>query len=160
MKEFDLVKLRNANHYIDRGLYNDLHGIAINVGFTESDILFFNDTNIGDAIIVTILNSDLIVEKETLPEAIKKEIKEKLAVDKLKGKNRFDLIDLKAYDFVELLVEDEKYAKFGVHKGDTGCVLEGGIIKGKCLVDFTGANKQGKMSGACISVNVRDLKKI
>ena len=160
MKEFDLVKLTNANNYLDRGLYNDLHGIVIKVGFSESDILFFNDMDIGDAIIVTVSNSDLIIEKEVLPEFIKNEIKEKLDADKLREKTKLELIDLKAYDFVELLVEDEKYTKFGVHKGGTGCVLEGGIIKGKCLVDFAGVDKQGKSYGACISVKVKDLKKI
>ena len=160
MKEFDLVKLINAHNYIDRGLHNDLHGIVIKVGLTESEILFFNDTNIGDATIVNILNNDLLVEKERLPQNIKNEIKEKLNVDKLRGKTKLEIIDLKAYDFVELLVEDESYAKFGVHKGEIGCAIEGGIIKGKCLVDFTGIDKQGKKYGNCIMVKVKDLKKI
>ncbi len=167
MKEFDLVKLTNAQRYIDKGLYDDLHGIVIKAGNTESDVLFLNDMSIGDAIIVTILNSDLTREKEVLPEVVKNEIKEKLDVGKLRKKTKFvqiDLkdydIDLKAYDMVELTVEDEKYAKYGVHKGEIGCVLEGGIINDKCFVDFTGVDKQGKMYGACITVKIKDLKKL
>ncbi len=73
-------------------------------------------------------------------------------------KPKLEIVDIKAYDFVELLVEDENYAKYGIHKGETGCVLEGGIIQGKCLVDFTGIDKQGKAYGEIIMVNVKDLK--
>ena len=160
MKEFDLVKLTNAGNYLDRGLYDGVHGMIIKTGLAESDVMFFNDFNIGETIIVTILNGDLMVEKETLPEAIKIGIKDKLDVDKLRQKTKFDSIDIKAYDFVELLVEDENYSKFGVHKGERGCVLEGGIIEGECLVDFTGVDNDGEIYGDCISVKVKDLKKI
>ena len=31
--------------------------------------------------------------------------------------------DVHEYDWVELIVEEEKYAKYGVHKGAVGCVI-------------------------------------
>ncbi len=160
MKEFDLVKLVNANKYLDRGLYKDIHGIVLNVDMNGSNILFFNETNIGEAIVVNVLNDDLIVEKEKLPETFIKEIIEKLDIEKLIQKPKLEVISLKAYDYVELLVEDENYSKYGLHKGETGCVLEGGIIRGKCLVDFTGIDKTDQVYGSCIMVNIKDLKKI
>lgn len=61
------------------------------------------------------------------------------------------------YDKVELLVEDEKYFKYGVHKGDTGCVME---IWGRddVEVDFSGIDEKGNFYGDCITVAIKDLK--
>ncbi len=86
MKKFDLVKLIDATKYLERGLYKDLHGVVLNIGINESEILFVNETNIGEAIIVKVSNKDLIIEKEKLPEYIIDEIQEKLDINKLMKK--------------------------------------------------------------------------
>ena len=41
----------------------------------------------------------------------------------------FTDIEIKEYDLVELLVEDEKHSKFDVHKGNRGCVISNCAIQ-------------------------------
>ena len=55
--------------------------------------------------------------------------------------NNMKIIDNKAVTTIanEMpLVEDEKYAKYGIHKGETGCVVEGYAVDDCVLVDFSG----------------------
>ena len=59
---------------------------------------------------------------------------------------------------VELLIEDEKYSKFGVHKGDKGCVISNYAIQNQVEVDFSWVDKNGNFYGDCIVVDVDDLK--
>lgn len=61
---------------------------------------------------------------------------------------------------VELLVENAKYAKYGIHKGDKGCVMDDNAVQNYVEVDFSGIDKNGNFYGDCISVNVDDLKVI
>ena len=67
---------------------------------------------------------------------------------------------IKFYDMVELLVEDEKYTRYGIHKGDRGCVME--IYSGHkdAEVDFSYIDDNGNYYGDCISVKIDDLKVI
>ena len=69
----------------------------------------------------------------------------KLDLDELRDKNTI----INEYDKVELLVEDEKYSKYGVHKGDTGCVME---IWGRddVEVDFSGIDEKGNFMGLAL----------
>ncbi len=64
----------------------------------------------------------------------------------------------KEYDLVELIVEDERYAKEGIHKGDKGCVMDDNAVQGYILVDFSGIDENGQYYGDCISVKIEDLK--
>ena len=43
---------------------------------------------------------------------------------------------MKEYDYVEVIVEKEKYAKQGVHKGMRGTILDPRKINGMWLVFF------------------------
>ena len=43
---------------------------------------------------------------------------------------------MKELDSVEVLVEKEKYAKHGVHKGKQGWICDGDCIEGYWLVNF------------------------
>ncbi len=55
-------------------------------------------------------------------------------------------------------MEDEKYARYGVHKGYKGCVMEDYVVGNQIEVDFSRLDKSGKFYGDCISVNIDDLK--
>lgn len=65
---------------------------------------------------------------------------------------------MKEYDFVEVIVEKEKYAREGVHKGMQGTILDSRNIDGHWLVYFadsvTGADTIG------IPIKEEDLKLI
>ncbi len=103
---------------------------------------------------------DLDLDKEKLPTEFEKELLSKLETLKSKAKNVIEPIALNEYDMVELLVEEERYAKFGIHKGDRGCVTDNNAVQNYIEVDFSGIDKNGNYYGDCISVKIDDLKVI
>ena len=72
---------------------------------------------------------------------------------------------MKEYDRVELIVEKEKYAKEGVHKGMDGWICDPSKIDGFWLVSFEGEIFQGEdgvwdCTDITIEVLEEDLKVI
>lgn len=161
MKKFDIVKLiKLEKHYREMQLNLEMYGIVLKPHFDSSAVLFFNFQNMSDYAIIDIANKDLQVQKEKVPDQF---IQEFVAKGNKFGfeKNTFLApLGVKEYDWVELLVEDEKYNKYGIHKGDRGCVMESYAIENSILVDFSGVTESGDYYGDCISVNVTDLKVI
>ena len=103
---------------------------------------------------------DLDLDKEKLPTEFEKKLLSKLETLKLKVKNAIEPIAINEYDMVELLVEEERYTKFGIHKGDRGCVMYNNAVQNYIEVDFSGIDKDGNYYGDCISVKIDDLKVI
>ena len=65
---------------------------------------------------------------------------------------------MKEYDRVELIVEKDRYAKEGVHKGMDGIICDPHMVNGTWLVSF---DQYGSLPEiACISVKEEDLKMI
>lgn len=151
MKKLDLVKLKNDKPYKTYNLVKDMHGIVVELNFDNADVLFFNPQNVGDYAIVNVKNVDLELEKELLS---------KLDDIIAKAKNEIQPIKIKEYDMVELIVEEDRYAKFGIHKGDRGCVMDNNAVQDYIEVDFSGIDKNGEFYGDCISVKIDDLKVI
>lgn len=160
MKKLDLVKLKNDRPYKSHNLIKDMHGIVVDVNFDNADVLFFNPQNVGDYAIVNVKTMDLDLDKEKLPAEFEKELFSKLENLKLKAKNDIEPIAINEYDMVELLVENEKYASFGIHKGDKGCVMDNNAVQNYIEVDFSGIDREGNFYGDCISVKISDLKVI
>lgn len=158
MKQFDLVKLVNEKPYKQNNLNEGDHGIVINIMGDNLQILFFNPQNIGDYIVVDIKVNDVILEKEKLPINIIQGLSKNLAKIVNKAKSCFEPIKIKQYDKVELLVEEERYAKHGIHKGDIGCVMESTAVQNYIEVDFSGIDENGEFYGESIGVKVDDLK--
>ena len=123
-------------------------------------LLFLNDKIIGDYAVVEIDNIDLKLEDVKLPIDFIQELKksDKLKEEKLYEKQEFKVLNLAECDVVELLVEDEKYSKFGIHKGDVGVVAIDYATNDSIWVDFSRVDKNGKYYGDCISVKIQDLK--
>lgn len=160
MKKLDLVKLKNDRPYKSHNLNKDMHGIVVDVNFDNADVLFFNPQNVGDYAIVNVKIMDLDLDKEKLPAEFEKELLSKLDTLKLKAKNDIEPIAINEYDMVELLVENEKYASFGIHKGDRECVMDNNAVQNYIEVDFSGIDREGNYYGDCISVKISDLKVI
>ena len=158
MKKLDLVKLKNDRPYKSHNLNKDMHGIIVDVNFDNADVLFFNPHNVGDYVIVNVKTIDLDLDKEKLPTEFEEELLSKLETLKLKAKNVIEPIAINEYDMVELLVEEERYTKFGIHKGDRGCVMDNNAVQNYIEVDFSGIDKDGNYYGDCISVKIDDLK--
>lgn len=160
MKKLDLVKLKNDKPYKSQNLIKDMHGIVVDVNYEKANVLFFNPHNVGDYAILSVKTMDLDLDKEKLPTEFKNELLSKLDSLKLKAKNGLEAIAINEYDIVELLVEEERYTKFGIHKGDRGCVMDNNAVQNYIEVDFSGIDKDGNYYGECISVKIEDLKVI
>ncbi len=160
MKKFDLIKLKNEEPYKQYNLEKNMHGIVLECNYNILNVLFFNPKNLGDYIIIKISKNDVVEEKEKLPENIITELNLKLESIFSKTKENFKPLSVKAYDNVELLVEDNKYSKYGIHKGDIGCVMDDYAVQDYVEVDFSGIDQDGNYYGDCISVKFSDLKVI
>ena len=160
MKKLDLVKLKNDKPFKAYNIVKGMHGIVVELNFDNADVLFFNPQNVGYYAIVNVKIMDLDLDKEKLPTEFEKELLSKLETLKLKAKNVIEPIAINEYDMVELLVEEERYTKFGIHKGDRGCVMDNNAVQNYIEVDFSGIDKDGNYYGDCISVKIDDLKVI
>ncbi len=158
MRHFDLIKLKNEKPYSAYNLEKDMHGIVIDTNGDKLKTMFFNPKNQGDYLVVDINSKDVIFEKEKLPEKLEKELTLKLDKLKTSDKQQFKQAKIKTYDMVELLVEKDKYTKFGIHKCDKGCVVDDTAVNDYIEVDFSGVDKDGNYFGDCISVKIDDLK--
>ena len=138
MKKLDLVKLINEKPYLKNNLQKNMYGVIINIHTNNADILFFNPKDIGDYAVVRVNTSDISLEKEKLPSNIQIEILSKLDDILSRAKYILEPITIKEYYMVELIVEDNKYAKYGIHKGDIGCVMDNNAVQNYIEVDFSG----------------------
>lgn len=128
----------------------------------KSMVLFLNDKIVGDYAVLKVSNEDIKKVDIKLPINFISELKKsnKLNEENLLKKQSFKKFEFKECNLVELLVEDEKYSKFGIHKGDTGVIAIDYAVDDYILVDFSGIDKNGKYYGDCISVKIDDLKLI
>lgn len=158
MKIYDFVQLINSLEYLEeKGIFKESKGTIIKLENNIASVLFFNEKNMGDYAVANVNTKFLKTIGEfptgeliNLNNFIKNLDQEKH--DKLKYPN------IKEFDLVELLIEDEKYSKFGVHKGDKGCVISNYAIQNQAEVDFSWVDKNGNFYGDCIVVDVDDLK--
>ncbi len=159
MKRFDLVELINEKPYAQYKLEKEMHGVVIEIlSSSRCGVMFFNPQNIGDYIIVVVNADDIVLDKEKLPTNIKNELMNNLKKLMDKASDTFENIKIKPYSKVELLVEDDKYARFGIHKGDIGIVVDTFAVKNNIEVDFSGIDENGEYYGDSIGVDINDLK--
>lgn len=159
MKKFDLVELINEKPYAQYNLEKSMHGIVVDIlSSSRYNVVFFNPRNIGDYIIVAINADDIILDKEKLPANIKNELICNLKEIMRNANNSFEDIKIKPYSGVELAVENSKYSKFGLHKGDIGIVVDSFAVRNNIEVDFSGIDDNGEYYGDCIGVDIDDLK--
>lgn len=158
MKQFDLVNLKNNKPYIKYNLQKDYKGIIVDKSNNQLNILFFNPKNLGQYIIINVNEQDVEPNNEQLPQNLTTELLNNLTKIKNNAKINFESINIKQYATVELLVEDKKYSKFGIHKGAIGCVMDNNAVQDYIEVDFSGINNNGEYYGDCISVKINDLK--
>ena len=157
MKKYDVVKLTNLKDYSKQNnLYLDVQGIVLEYGDETSKILFFNQYNQGDYAYLEVENKDIEIVYNGASLAFENYMKDNLHnfIPKEKG---FKKKEFEAYNQVELLVEDERYSQYGVHKGDIGTIMEDVAVKDHILVDF-GRLENNNYYGDCLSVNLKDVK--
>ena len=158
MKKYDIVKLMNLiEEYKQNNLYINAQGIVLECNNEKSKIIFLNEFNQGDYAYLEVKNNDVEIVSENTPAIFVNYIKDNLENFTPKEKG-FKKKEFEAYNQVELLVEDEKYSKFGVHKGDKGVIMEDYAVKDYVLVDFGRLDEDNNYYGDCISVKLKDVK--
>ena len=142
MKVKDIVKLIEGNEE------TKANNIAINsIGII---VQVFED----DKFLVAFLDMD-----KKVGEGLAIVSKEQIQLYTKKKNLSADEIELKYLDYVELIVEDERYSQYDIHKGARGTIVSDNENV-DVLVDFTGINVLGKFYGDTISVKSQHLKLI
>ncbi len=164
MRENDIVTLiKLKKEYAEKNLYLNAHGVIIKI-LTDDKLLviFFNDKMVGDYAVVEVCRTDVKKCDEKLPLDLVKEIKQskKFNLDKVEQKKEFKRVPFNECDVVELLVEKEEYAKYGVHKGAVGYIAIDYASGDTVLVDFSDIDTDSDFYTDCISVKIEDLKKM
>lgn len=159
MKKYDIVKLKDNYENFNNIEANNIGIVLKSNNNNKSTILFLNPKITGDYLVLDVDNSFLEQQKENLPPQIIKTIDSLISNNKISlKKQQFKNMKFEEYDIVRLTVEKEKYAKHGIHKGETGIVAENYMIKNDILVDFSGIDEKGNYYGDCVTVNVDDLE--
>lgn len=156
MKEYDYVELLKLNdETVQKCISKGSKGIIWTLKNDKCSVIFFNNDNWGDYAFASV-EKKALKKVGDLPNQYIDRFKD--FIDSIKDKDiRFSIPNIKEYDYVELLVEKEKYSKLGVHKGNKGCVISHNAIQNSVEVDFTRI-VNGLYEGACISVSIEDLK--
>ena len=149
LKKYDNVELNTEiNELSERGIHKGCSGIILDIKADICFVRFRNYKNYGDYACVYVNEKYLNFNSH--------EIKEHIAVwerfketDKI-TKNSFKPQKFAEFDLVELIVEKEKYAKFGVHKGMQGVVMENYCIDSDYYVIFTEEGTGEDIADLCV----------
>lgn len=158
--KYKIVKIKNLKEeYEQLGLSKDSLGLLLNEKNSQCLIIFFNNVNQGDYLVHVMSETDLIITDMVLPSNLCAELEEHIEnnADKISNKTNFKAIPFNECDEVELIVEKEKYIKFGIRKGDKGIIASNKATKNKILVDF---GKETEDFDGFVSVNLEEIKKV
>ena len=158
--KYKIVKLINLKEeYKKVGLDNGSLGLLLNEKNSQCLIMFFNNNNQGDYLISFINKEHLEITDMVLPEKLSSELEEYIQnnADKIANKTNFEEIPFNECDQVELIVDKEKYSKYGLRKGDRGIIASNKATKNKILVDF---GKETEDFDGFVSVAFEDIKKV
>ena len=155
MKQFDWVVLVNDKPYLKNNLEKGCFGVILEINEQDYKICFFNEKNSGDTALVSVNKNDVKKDNYNLSPEVDKLLKENYK-ELLKDKDTLNIIPIQDYDVVEVMVEKERYAKAGVHKGEIGHVMDSRGSSNYILVDFPYVPEE--YWGDVLSVDYRDLK--
>ena len=158
--KYKIVKLKNIkDEYKNLGLNKDSLGLLLNEKKSQCLIMFFNNVNQGDYLMLVMNKADLTITDMVLPNNLCAELEEYIEnnADKISRKTNFEVIPFNECDEVELVVDKEKYSKHGIHKGDRGIIASNKATKNKILVDF---GKEMEDFDGFVSVDFDDIKKV
>lgn len=158
--KYKIIKLKNLKEeYKKLGLGKDSLGLLLDEKQGKCLIMFFNNVNQGDYLVLVVNRSDLDITDMLLPSNLCAELEEYIEnnTDKIAEKTKFEKIPFNECDQIELIIDKEKYSKYGLRKGDRGIIASNKATKNKILVDF---GKETEDFDGFISVDFEDIKKV
>lgn len=158
--KYKIVKLKNLKEeYKKIGLDNGSLGLLLKEKNSQCLTMFFNKVNQGDYLVLVMNKADLTITDMILPNNLCAELEEYIEnnANKIAEKTKFEEIPFNECNQVELIVDKEKYSKYGLHKGDRGIVASNKVTKNKILVEF---GKETEDFDGFISVDFEDLRKV
>ena len=151
MKKYQIIEL--IEEYC--GFAKGTKGIIIDEENGNNKILFLNEKNVGDFACISVKNK-FFKKIEDFPLQLVNELENFVKNYEINEKNTFEQNKFKEFDFVELLVEKEKYSKHGVHKGMCGVIMADYAVKNQYYVIFSEEGSGKDIADIC--VNGEDLK--
>ena len=157
MKKGSLVIIANEKTRKTLGIDKEARGVVLKIRSGKADVLFFNPKNVGEYIIKEVVLCDLSLENEALPKEIEQDLFSDIESVYQKAKGGFTSLSFKNGDRVQLVVEEKRYAEFGIHKNAIGCVVDDTVVQGKIEVDFYEPEEAAAYDSA-MAVKIEDLK--
>lgn len=158
--KYKIVKIKNVkDEYEKLTLSKDSLGLLLNEKNSQCLVMFFNSANQGDYLALVMSKADLEITDMVLPDKLCFELEEyiKSNADKIANKTNFKAVPFNECDQVELIVDKEKYSKYGLRKGDRGIIAFNKATKNKILVDFCVPTEN---FDGFILVDFGDIKKV
>ena len=154
LKIYDDVELNEElEELTEKGIHNGETGVILDIRADKCYVLFLNSQNYGDYAYVKVKSRYLDYCDFHYGKSI--EDFEKFKQTRDLTKDSFKPQKFIEFDLVELIVEKEKYAKYGVHKGMQGVIMETKCIDSCYYVIFTDESTAEDI--ADISVHEDDL---
>ena len=149
LKIYDNIKLNTELDALsEKGIHKGCTGIIFDIKADNCFVYFRNFKNYDDYACVNInskyLDYWMKEESENIPNWERFKATGDLTKDSFKPQKFLE------YDLVELTVEKEKYAKFGVHKGMRGVVMENYCIDSEYYVIFTDESTAEDIADLCV----------
>ena len=157
---FTVVKLKKTSEeYKKQGLDTTSFGVVLSENEGGVLVMFFNPVNRGDYLVFSLKRSQIEEVDIVLPKKLCAELENYVINNssKIIQKNQFEKMPFNECDCVELVVEKERYSKFGLHKGYKGIIASNKAVQNKILVDFGIVTNN---SDGIISVDFKDIKKV
>lgn len=159
MKRFTVVELINSKPYSRYNLEDGFYGAIIEELKSTYSIMFNNPYNTGRFIVAEVLKSDVRKTKEQLPEQVVNEFYEKWEDVAAKSDSKIEKPPFATCDKVELIAERQKYAKYGIHKGDVEIVCFDEAVSDGLEVAFPTFDENGdELGDVSFAVLIEDLK--
>ena len=151
MQKYDYVILKNENDMLaQRGIHKNYRGEVIDVNDIKLKIIFWNPRIHGNYAFAWVNESD--VEFEYRASEYAKQLTDELLskTDETKHTTLIET-DVYEYDWVQIIVEKEEYAKYGVHKGMDGCVLMPDSYDNTWYVEFSKDGSGEVLADLCVA---------
>ena len=152
MKKYKFIEIiKIDNDLKKKNISLGTTGILIDLNYINARVLLCNNNNWGEYCVIEV-PQNFIKETSEVPIKLAREIEEFLKNTNVSEKIDFNTPKFKEYDVVELIVEEEKYSRHGIHKGMKGVIMEKYAIKNKWLVIFS--DEFGKdLADICVHQN-------